>query len=278
MTISKNQPYHVAIIGGGFSGAMLAVHLSKLEPKWRILLIDKRGWFGPGVAYGTEDLHHLLNVPAGKMSAFADQPDHFLEWLAVHREELVQLEIHQVSEADFLPRKIYGRYLRDVFNEALEERDGLETTEADIVDIEPQRDHLVLMGSNGEEISAQKVVLALGNFAPGDPPTKDRRFHSSPLYLNQPWAPSMLDQISRDPDVLILGAGLTALDLLVSLEAKKSKGRIHVVSRHGLFPQAHRSYVPKPDWFKKQELPNTVRGLLRLLRHEIQLAAHFSYG
>lgn len=273
MTFSNKNLYHVVIIGAGFSGAMVAVHLAKLVPHWRVLVIDKDGAFGRGVAYGTQDSQHLLNVPVGKISALVDPPDHFFHWLEGNRGELSRLGIQQFSRDSFLPRKIYGQYVREVFHSAQGEADRLETAEAEIVDIEPQGERLLLLGLNGETFQAMKVVLALGNFAPGDPPTKDRRFHQSPRYLNQPWLPAMMQQISYKDDVLILGSGLTALDLLVGLESKKSHGKVHVVSRHGLFPQPHQAHTPQPNWFHDREFPHTIRRLMQLIRHEVKNAS-----
>ncbi|PWU15414.1 MAG: hypothetical protein C5B50_15505 [Verrucomicrobia bacterium] len=273
MSFANKDRYHVAIVGAGFSGAMVAVHLARLAPWWRVLVIDKTGAFGRGVAYGTGDHKHLLNVPAEYLSAFADQPDDFVQWVEAHRRELSRLGVQQFSRDAFLPRNIYGQYVRELFESAQKQCAGLETVETEILDIEPQGRDLALLGKNGERFLATKVVLALGNFAPGDPPTRDRRFHASPRYLNQPWSPDMLERISREDDVLILGSGLTALDLLVGLEANKSKGTVHVVSRHGLFPQPHRACEPQAEWFKDREFPDTVLGLLRLLWREVQVAS-----
>ena len=161
MTISNEQPYHVAIIGAGFSGAMLAVHLAKIRPQWRTLVIDKSGSFGPGVAYGTEDLHHLLNLPAGKISAFAEQPDHFLEWLKSQEADLKLPESQPLSPTSFLPRRVYGQYVRDIFNTTRNETPGLEIKEVDIVDIELQGGHLVQTESwtAADRLSAQLEAL-----------------------------------------------------------------------------------------------------------------------
>jgi uncharacterized NAD(P)/FAD-binding protein YdhS len=119
MKFSNQHPYHVAVVGAGFSGALVAVHLSKLAPRWRVLVIDKAGAFGRGVAYNTSDTRHLLNVPAGKLSAFADQPDHFLKWLQEHRAEFSALGIKNISGDSFLSRKLYGQYVRDLFEHSL---------------------------------------------------------------------------------------------------------------------------------------------------------------
>ncbi len=82
----------VAIIGAGFSGSLTAIHLLSDpdgdRPPLRVALIERElSAFGRGVAYGTPCSRHLLNVPAGKMGAFPDRLDHFLEWLHSHPAE-----------------------------------------------------------------------------------------------------------------------------------------------------------------------------------------------
>jgi uncharacterized NAD(P)/FAD-binding protein YdhS len=109
MSAPHDGTYPVAIIGGGFSGTMVAVHLARSAPKSRVLLFDRSGAFGRGVAYGTDDGRHLLNVPAGKISAFAEEPDHFLEWLQRHRAELGGFGVGVIAPGAFVPRQIYGQ-------------------------------------------------------------------------------------------------------------------------------------------------------------------------
>ena len=272
MNPHKRQHYDIALIGAGFSGAMVAVHLSQLAPKLKILVADREGAFGRGVAYGTNSPEHVLNVPAGKISAFQEQPDHFLDWLGNHRNELARMGIVEFSRDSFMPRRVYGQYIKELFQQAQQAAPGIELLQDDVIDAEVEGEHLVLATGEGKRITAGKIVLALGNFAPGDPPTKDRSFHRSRRYLNAPWSEETLGQIGPEDDVLILGAGLTALDLLLSLGSKKAKGRIHVVSRRGLFPQAHQKHTPQPDWFQGRELPPSMRAMLRLLRREIKNA------
>src|SRR5260221_13974166 len=251
---SNMQQYDLAIIGAGFSGSMVAVHITRLAPHYRLLIIDRAAGFGQGVAYGTKDTHHLLNVPAGKMSAFPEEPDHFVAWIAVHTADFPEFTSEQLSGATFVPRCVYGQYVREIFERTQKESGRIATTETEIVDIEPTGGQLLLLSKSGEKFLASKTVLALGNFGPGDPPTKDRRFHRSPRYLNMPWSPGMFEQLSGEDDIVVLGSGLTALDLLVSLDERKARGKIHVVSRHGLFPQPHREHLPQPGWFKNREV------------------------
>jgi uncharacterized NAD(P)/FAD-binding protein YdhS len=268
----KIELFDVAIIGAGFSGSMVAVHLAREAPNLRVLIADKDRAFGRGVAYGTRTLRHLLNVPAGKMSAFPDAPDDFAQWLAARRHAFQNVGIEAISADDFLPRRIYGTYVRQLLERARRATGNLEFQRSQVSDIEPSGDLLHVTAENGTAFSARRVVLALGNFPPGDPHVRDSSFHRGPRYLSDPWSQETLRRISRNDDILILGSGLTALDLLVSLNGIKSRGIIHVISRHGLFPQPHVRYEPQPGWFAGRALPTTIRALLHLVRAEVRKA------
>src|ERR1700739_2319019 len=102
----KNQ-YTVAIVGGGVSGALTAYHLVRQAVQARVIVVDPRPELGLGLAYSTPSLKHLLNVPAGKISALPDQPDHFLDWLHVHYDPKMRAN-------DFAPRAIFGRYIQSL--------------------------------------------------------------------------------------------------------------------------------------------------------------------
>jgi uncharacterized NAD(P)/FAD-binding protein YdhS len=252
---------------------MLAVHLARIAPHLRILIADKERAFGRGVAYGTNRLRHLLNVPACKMSAFPDVPNDFANWLSARRRALQQIGVEAIGPDDFLPRRIYGAYIRQLLHKTRREMAGnLEFLRGQVSDIEPWGEQLHLTTENGTTFIARRVVLALGNFPPGDPHVRNSSFHRSPRYLSDPWSRETLRRISRNDDILILGSGLTALDLLVSLDGLKSRGIIHVISRHGLFPQPHSRFEPQPGWFADRKFPTASRALLRLVRAEVRKA------
>ena len=69
----------VLIIGGGFSGALVATHLLQSNGAFEIIMVDKKGSQGRGVAYASGSSVPLLNVHTGSMSAFSDRPNHFLD-------------------------------------------------------------------------------------------------------------------------------------------------------------------------------------------------------
>jgi uncharacterized NAD(P)/FAD-binding protein YdhS len=73
----------IIIIGGGASGVLLALHLLRgPDRRFEVTIIERRAELGAGVAYATNHPDHLLNVRASNMSAFPDDPGHFVRWLA----------------------------------------------------------------------------------------------------------------------------------------------------------------------------------------------------
>jgi uncharacterized NAD(P)/FAD-binding protein YdhS len=142
------------------------------------------------------------------------------------------------------------------------------------VDVQPLLGGALLITlESGRVVRARKVVLALGIFPPGDPLLPEQRFLSSNAYLTTPWSASTHDRLAGPGDILILGSGLTAVDLLLTLRKRKQEGTIHVLSRRGLFPQPHRPGEVYAPFINKSALPKTVLEALRLVRREIETAA-----
>jgi uncharacterized NAD(P)/FAD-binding protein YdhS len=265
----------VAIIGAGFSGTMTAIHLlAENQPALSVALIEREDRFGQGVAYSTRETSHLLNVPAGKMSAFADRPSHFLDWLEAHEADWADAGLVNVEPSTFVPRFLYGKYVKELLADAEAGAGHLRRLGEEAVDVQPLLGGALLITLESRRVvRAGKVVLALGVFPPGDPPLPDQRFLESSAYLNTPWSADTHDRLAGPGDVLILGSGLTALDLLLTLRKSKQEGIIHVLSRRGLFPQPHRSGAVYAPFINDAALPKTVLEALRLVRWEIDTAA-----
>jgi uncharacterized NAD(P)/FAD-binding protein YdhS len=231
----------VAIVGGGAAGALAAVHLLR-EPRERgaleIDLIDRTGSFGAGVAYGTQNPLHLLNVPAVRMGAITGHPEHFHEWLDDRGEA--------VAEEAFLPRGLYATYIRDLLASA--ERDAgdahLRRHCGDVVAIVERHGAagapLELALGDGERLEADRVILALGPLGAGDPIRVPPELKESGVYVADPWAAGALDEAREDRSVLIVGTGLSMVDVALSLAEGEAGPRIRAVSRHGLVPRRHR--------------------------------------
>lgn len=258
----------VVIVGGGFSGVALAAELLRANRSGlHVTLIEAATRVGRGVAYGTPHASHLLNTRAAQMSLHADDPEHFLRFCRERGAD--------VHGDDFLPRRDYGDYLESAFaaachggsRTALEVR--LETRVTDIVRGEVGGFTLALEG--GGRLQADAVVMATGHGLPADPlrgvvPVDERR------YLRDPWAVDSLARIGEHDRVLVLGTGLTAVDVVLALADRGHAGRVSLVSRHGLLAQEHaplRQVLPRDmraallAGFAR----NDLRGMVRVIRN-----------
>jgi len=258
------KKFTIAIIGGGFTGSILAAQLLRRAlPDTCVTVIEKQGLPGRGVAYGTPYSWHLLNVPAGNMSIFPDQPDHFQRWAQENYDS-------GVDARSFLPRRIYGEYVESVLLDAALPG-GLVWKRDEARSIAPTGGRVEIRLGSGTRMLADKVVLALGNFPPSDPLLPGRKEGSSPRYVSFAWSENALAGCEHARSVLLIGSGLTAVDQVLALWSKEFRGTIHILSRRGLLPHAHKTSAAWPR-FWDEDSPRTIRSLFRLVRREIQRA------
>jgi uncharacterized NAD(P)/FAD-binding protein YdhS len=235
----------IAVIGGGASGTLTAVQLLRTAAAARlplhVVLIDRDGRHGRGQAYSTENRAHLLNAMAGQMSAIADDPDHLVRWAASRTSGGADPGNGAVTSTTFLPREDYGQYLCDTLASAEQQALPVATLtclRSSVLDIQravvgrPLR----LFLTSGP-LGADVAVLATGNAAgqlPFETPPSDH-------ILIDPWEPEALPRVTgADGDtVVIVGTGLTMVDLAIAIADSKPTASIHAVSRHGLLPRTH---------------------------------------
>jgi uncharacterized NAD(P)/FAD-binding protein YdhS len=259
--------YDVVIVGGGYCGTLVAVHLVRARQGLRIALIERGKAAGRGVAYGTGDPKHLLNVQADQMGAFPDDIGHFYRWLQNHPRNLAAAGITDLRPDAFIPRLVFGDYIQDLLQEARRNDHRLEIIHDEIVDMTRQdTGTFQLLSREGRRLQSAQVVLALGNFPPGE---SDK---TKTWFTNNPYAAEIHAQLAQPGDVLVIGTGLTSLDILLTLAPIKHEGKIHLLSRGGLFPQPHRPSAPYPPFLHSDDLPKTARGLFRRVRKEVRLA------
>jgi uncharacterized NAD(P)/FAD-binding protein YdhS len=243
----------VAIVGGGFSGVMVAAHLSRrLDDGASVTLIEP-DTLGKGAAYGTRYREHLLNTRAGAMSAFDAEPDHFVRWLG-----------SRGTAEQFVSRVLYGEYLSDIARQLFARPRFVHVRSAVMGIRALENGHFSIETDCRTHFDAELLVLATGTPLPSAdflPP--DVKCH--PGYVSDPWR---FDYRNVRGHVLLAGSGLTALDVLVALEACGNRCTVHVVSRHGRFPQVHAA-KPLPYDVVPALDPSCARTLLRSFRRHL---------
>lgn len=217
----------IAIVGAGFSGSLLAAQVVRRSADTRVVLIERSGAFGRGLAYSTACPAHLLNVRSGRMSAFPEEPEHFVEWLHANRPEFA-------DPAGFAPRMVYGDYVQSILDAA---GDRIVRITGEAVFLEEVSGAAAVTLRDGATIRADYAVLATGNPPPDE--AGARGLSAEERYLGDPWARGALERVGEREHVLLLGAGLTMIDVVLALEARGWTGRALALSRRGLLPRPH---------------------------------------
>ena len=241
---------HVIIIGGGASGVLLAVQLlSRKDSNFFVSIIEARPRVGLGLAYSTEDDDHLLNTRAQHMSALADQPGHFLAWLA--RNGLF-------ADPDaFVSRSIYGRYLAELLApwQEGEDKRRLRLVQATCTSLREHMDGVIAHLDNGTVLIGELAVLATGHSAPAPAPG---------TALTDPWAPAQA--LAPEDRVAILGTGLSMVDSVLTLLNAGHSGPITALSRRGLLPRDHAHTNPLVIRLEDLPLGATASATLHWMR------------
>jgi uncharacterized NAD(P)/FAD-binding protein YdhS len=236
----------IVVVGGGFSGSMTAAQIlhraTVAALGLRVVLVERRGAVGEGLAYSTREPVHLLNVPAGRMSAWPDRPDDFVQW-ATRRQGPATSAARGVLPGDYLPRQWYGDYVRESLLTAAGAAGQAELSvvldEVRRVARHPAGGWMVHL-AQGRSLRADAVVLAIGHRPPLDPIGKKWDGPRTRL-IADPWRPFAMNIVGPEDSVVILGTGLTAVDAVLSLAQRPRIGPITLISRNGLLPQAHSS-------------------------------------
>jgi uncharacterized NAD(P)/FAD-binding protein YdhS len=262
------HPYSIVIIGGGFSGTVTAMHLARHAQygRLRVTLLDSDPTFGCGLAYRLDDDNLMLNVPAGNMSAFADEPDHFVSYC--------RTTDPSISACSFVSRRLYGHYLQGTLAQTQTQHSGVIETRVDkAVALHRRSDSATWQISlaSGQPIHADHVVLATGHQAPVLPIPLH---HAERAHIVDPWDFSAMHRFPKGQPVVILGTGHTAVDALFCLTQAQPQRQICMLSRHGLLPHGHRlNPLPPQSHDLPQylcDLPPTIRHYAQALRRHLR--------
>ncbi|HEY3831585.1 MAG TPA: FAD/NAD(P)-binding protein [Acidimicrobiia bacterium] len=254
----------VVVIGAGASGLLCAIRLTHQAGSHDldIAVVDPAPPTEVGLAYATRRREHLMNVRSAKLSAHTDRPNHFVEWLARNGENS--------DPSGFAPRSCYRAYLLDALRDELDHHPSVryERLHARAIAIDHTATHGARVSlDTGSSIDAHHVVIASGHRTPR--PLGDR----APSIVDSPWDERARAAIGHDASVVLVGSGLTAVDVAVALLADGHRGRITMVSRHGRIPQAHdradHSTPPTPCVLPVDSEARTARQLVRTVRRAL---------
>jgi uncharacterized NAD(P)/FAD-binding protein YdhS len=265
----------VAIVGGGFTGAVTAVQIARASRQpVSIDIIEPRPVLGGGVAYSATDPAHRINVPASRMTVFAEDPAQFDRWLRDHGTLEADPQARW-GEADAFPqRAVFGRYIAELVADAScdQPHAQIRHRQTAVQDVVAQGKGFALRLADGAGLDADVVVLAVSHPPPAVPGALRAAQAAGACIVANPWVPGSLEQITPETDVLIVGTGLTMADVTASFERLGHRGQIFALSRRGLLSRGHPAAPASWPVFKTLPVPSTALGLARAVRQQVRLA------
>ncbi len=258
--MSNRQSADVCVVGGGYSGTMVCANLVRLGYSGTIVLIERGRRPARGVAYDPPSERLLLNVPAANMGAWADDPSEFHRWLIGRGRE--------VAPGTFVSRAWYGEYLEQKLREAVDaSRERLSVVHGEAVEYSnDDGSHRVVL-DDGREVVSPRLVLALGNLRPGPLPGV-RVPGGAGWWHADPWSAEAHAPCRNGERVLVIGTGLTMVDVCVSLTSVGARPKITVLSRNGLLPCVHATPGFKAVSATPPEAGWPLRRIVRHIRRE----------
>ncbi len=223
---------------------------------------------GRGIAYSTTAEHHLLNVRAAGMGLFADDVGAFIRH--------ANAQGWPVKGQDFVPRSWFGDYVEAVLAREIGSARSrglllsVLSTDAAAVRGNDAAGYVVTTDS-GENLDADGVVLAIGGLPPEPLSVVTERARASSAFAADPWT---WPRPAKPPrHVVVLGTGLTAVDVLQSASRQWPQAHLSAISRHGRLPQAHHA-APAQPYEHQADLIDMLKGKPRVSAwlHEVRAA------
>lgn len=231
----------VAIVGGGFSGVSAAIQLVRASTvPLAVTIVEPREQIGPGLAYSASDPDHRLNGPLWSHSVLAEDASHFARWC--ERDGILARDPQALAGDGnaFVRRADYGRYLA----ESLREHARWSATGSTISHLRGRATGAAFSGGEiatstdtGRTLRSSMLIVATGNALPRLQAPIPQSLAAHPSVVANPLEPASLQRIDPRARVLVVGSGLTALDVVSTLLRDAGRPGIVVVSRRGLRPR-----------------------------------------
>jgi uncharacterized NAD(P)/FAD-binding protein YdhS len=207
------------------------------------------------------------------MSALPDFPSHFVDWLR-SRNEYCDTPDKELREM-FAPRRVYGDYVRGLLASCMSPIDArcqvkTEAIEDEAVDVAMDHDgEATVLLKSGEALPADQIVLATGNQPPASFPCASALSHDS-RYCGDPWGNWNEKLPEPGGRIVLLGTGLTMVDVVLTLGELGWEGEIVAVSRHGMLPQSHFRGIAYEDYVPEDAESLGLEGLQQLVEQHCQ--------
>ncbi len=270
MRIDRIPHHSVAIVGGGFAGAVTALKLlDRTEVPLAVTIIERREELGRGIAYSTTEPVHLVNGAAEIFSLHPEHPDHLSRWLVDHGPANGWTPPAEVGSSS-PPRYLYGTYVRDeLARAAANARRGstLRHVRSSASALVAAPNRIRITTTDGTVVEADEAILALGAFQPRLSSTESQ-LAGHPRFAANPWDVRALDRLIDCHEILLIGSSLSMVDAIASMEARGYRGRYRVISRRGQFVEGRRTVEAARDFLADGPLPATARELLSRVKAE----------
>ena len=274
MNAPLSRPPRIGIIGGGFTGAVFAVHLARAAAAaLDIEIIEPREALGAGLAYGSCELEHRINVPSDRLVVFTEDPHHFSDWL--RRTGTWEADAFgETAPGDHYSRRHdFGAYIAGLVTDTAAQNPSGST----IVHRRTLATVLARDGagwrvsfSDGSVALYDEVVLCATYGRPAFRWTLTDGADQLPHLVRDPWDWAAIKAIPSDAEVFVIGTGLTMCDVVVTLRKGGHTGMIVAVSRRALTPRQHGDFDGSLDLFEGTTPPTTALGLLRFVRRRVE--------
>ena len=246
----------IAVVGGGAAGAAVVGEFLRRGVSRGAALtwyVGRTAKAGRGVAYSTENDGHLLNVRAANMGLFADDVAAFARY--------AQAAVPTAKYSDFLPRALYGEYVETTLGQ-------LRLLHIAGCSVQLVANEAIVLERNGASFRIRSddrlerafdgVVLALGA-PPAIPlPYVGGSAFAAGRYVLDPWNLPRLDEAPAR--VVVVGAGLTGIDVMLTAARRWPNAQLVSISRHGQLPAMHPP-LPVAPFAYQDDLDRSLRAL-----------------
>ncbi|HVJ41861.1 MAG TPA: FAD/NAD(P)-binding protein [Dongiaceae bacterium] len=260
---------HIVVIGGGFAGATVALHLLRAahDKPFSLTVVEPRAVIGAGLAYSTEDAEHRVNVAASRMTPLPDEPEHFDRWFRQSPDAAGDPGAILADGRAYPRRQVFGRYVDGLVRAAAQQAPGIQFRHLQTVatGVTPSEGGYRIALKDGQSLEADLIVLATGHPQPAIP-SAFAAVAGHPRFIGNPWSKGALKPVRSEDWVLVIGTGLTMADTVASLRARGHAGQITAISRRGQLPQPRTALPVEAYGDFSSDPATTVSSLLQRVR------------